>query len=63
MKRIITLVISALVVIGLIILGLRIISGAVSLVGGLFNAVLGVAVVLALVAIVIWMFSYAKKNR
>lgn len=62
MLKLIALVASALVALGLIILAVRIISGAVVLVGGLFNAVLGVVVVLALVAIVIWMFSYAKRN-
>ena len=33
------------------------------IIGGLFNAVLGIVVVLALVAIVIWMFAYAGKNK
>ena len=46
-----------------VILAVKLISGALSLVGGLFNTVLGILVILALVAIVIWMFQYAKKMR
>ena len=46
-----------------VILAVKLISGALSLVGGLFNSVLGILVILALVAIVIWMFQYAKKMR
>ena len=33
------------------------------LVSGLFNLVLGVLVVVALIALVFWMFAYAKKKR
>ena len=50
-------------VVGLIVLAglaVKLVSG---IVGGLFNAVLGVVVVLALVAIVIWMFAYAAKHK
>ena len=46
-----------------VILAVKLISGALSLVGGLFNTVLGILVILALVAIVIWMFQFAKKMR
>ena len=63
MKKLVAIIISALVVVGLVVLAAKLISGAVSLVGGLFNTLLGVAVILALVAIVIWMFRYASKNR
>ena len=42
---------------------IKLVSGAFSRRGSLRNGILGVAVLLALVAIVIWMFSYAKKNR
>lgn len=51
------------VAVGAVVLVIKLVSGAFSLLGGLLNAILGVAVVLALVAIVIWMFSYAKKNK
>ena len=50
-------------VIGVTVLAVRLVSGAISLVGGLIQAVLGIAVLAALVAIVIWMFSYAKKHK
>lgn len=42
---------------------IRLISGAFSLAAGALNTVLGIAVILALLAIVFWMFSYAKKHR
>lgn len=42
------------------ILAVKLVTG---IVGGLFNAVLGIFVVLALVAIVIWMFAYAGKHK
>ena len=63
MKKLVPAVLGALVLIGLVVLVIKLIGGAVGLVGGLLNAVLGVVVVLALVAIVVWMFSYASKNR
>ena len=50
-------------VIGVTVLAVRLVSGAISLVGGLIQAVLGIAVLAALVAIVIWMFNYAKKHK
>ena len=53
----------ALAVIGLLVLLVKIVSGAVALVGGLFNVILGVVVVVAMVLIVLRMFSYAKKHR
>ena len=52
----------ALVVIGVIVLGVKIVGGAFNLVGSAVNAVLGIVVILALVAIVIWMFRYAKRH-
>lgn len=54
--KIIGAIIALLVVIGIVVLAVRLISGAFSLLGGLIDAVLGLAVVVALVAIVIWMF-------
>lgn len=41
------------------VLAVKLVTG---IIGGLFNAVLGIVVVLALVAIVAWMFWYAKKK-
>ena len=53
----------ALAVIGLLVLLVKIVAGAITLVGGFLNVILGVAVVVAMVLIVLWMFSYAKKHR
>ena len=55
-------IVGGALVIGAAVLLVKLISGALKLVGGLLNAVLGIAVVLALVAIVVWMFRYAKKK-
>lgn len=49
--------------IGAVVLVIKLVSGAFSLIGGLLDAVLGLAVLVALVAIVIWMFRYAKKHK
>ena len=53
----------ALAVIGLLVLLVKIVSGAIALVGGFLNVIIGVAVVVAMVLIVLWMFSYAKRHR
>ena len=62
LKKIITYLIFAAVAIGLLVLAVNIIRGAVSLAGGLLNTILGIIIILALVAIVAWMLSYAKKS-
>ena len=62
LKKIITYLIFAAVAIGLLVLAVSIIRGAVSLAGGLLNTILAIIVILALVAIVAWMLSYAKKS-
>lgn len=49
--------------IGAVVLVIKLVSGAFHLIGGLLDAVLGLAVLVALVAIVIWMFRYAKKHK
>ena len=41
----------------------KIISGAITLISGLFNVILGVIVVLAVIALVVWMFRYAAKHK
>ena len=58
-----TIVFAVLAIAAVLVFGVKLISGAISIIGGAFNAVLGIVVILALVAIVIWMFAYAKKNR
>ena len=50
-------VVLAIVAISLVV---RLVSSAVS---GFFQLILGLVVVVALVLIVFWMFSYAKRNR
>ncbi len=61
-KKLVYALIVAAVAIALLVLLIRIVSGAVSVVSSGFNAVLGLAVVIALVIIVIWMFAYAKRH-
>ena len=63
LKKIGGLVLGLAIIVGVIVLALKLISGAAAVVGGLFNTILGILLVLALVVIVIWMFSYAKKHR
>lgn len=61
-KKVIPLVIGAAILIFAAVLVIKLISGALTLVTGAFNAVLGIFLILALVAIVVWMFAYAKKH-
>ena len=62
-KQISRIVVLVAVVISLVTLLVKLIQGTAGLVGSLFNLILGSVVVIALVAIVIWMFAYAKKMR
>lgn len=62
-KKICSLILALVLVIGGIVLAVKLISGALALAHGVLNTVLGVLVILALLAIVAWMFSYARKNR
>ncbi len=41
----------------------KLIQGTAGIVGSLFNVILGIAVAVALICIVIWMFWYASKKR
>lgn len=63
MKKIVAVVV-AVAVLGLAIAGVsfvvRLVSGLVS---GAFNLVLGALVIIALIAIVAWMFWYAGKHK
>lgn len=56
-------IIGLAVVIGIIVLIAKLIGGAASIVTGAFNTVLGIFVIICLIVIVIWMFSYAKKKK
>ena len=60
--KLIIMIVAAAVVVGLIGLGIKLIAGLFGLLGSFFNLLLGIAVVLALVIIVVWMFRYAAKN-
>ncbi len=62
-KKIGGLVLALVLVVGGIILAVKLISGAFALANGVLNTILGLAVILALAAIVIWMFSYARRMR
>ena len=62
-KKIGGLLIALALVIGGIVLAVKLISGALALAHGALNTILGIVVILALVAIVIWMFAYAKRTR
>ena len=61
-KKTLYVLLAAAVLIALLVLLIRLVSGAVSVVGGAFNAVLGLAVIAALVIIVVWMFAYARRH-
>ncbi len=61
--KIIVIAVCLLLAIGIISLISAVIKGAFHLVGGFFDVILGIVIILALVAIVIWMFSYAAKNK
>ena len=63
MKQLLPGALVALVVIGALLLVFRLLTGVFALASGLLNTLLGLAVVVALVAIVAWMFSYAKKHK
>lgn len=51
------------VAVGIIVLAVKLISGAIALLGGLIDAVLGFIVIITLVAIVMWMFRYAARSK
>ena len=62
-KDISRLVVLLAVVVFVGMLAVKLISGAVTLVSGLFNTVLGVLLILGLIVLVIWMFAYAGKKK
>ena len=59
-KTVALFVAALLVVLGVVSLVFRLLAGLAS---GAFNLVLGAVVVIGLIVIVIWMFSYAKSRR
>lgn len=42
---------------------LKLIAGAATIITGALNTVIALAVIIALIVIVVWMFSYAKRHR
>ena len=63
LKKIIPAILLLAVLLFSVILVFKLLSGAVTVVTGAFNAVLGLGVLLVLVIIVLWMFSYARKHK
>lgn len=63
MGKIIGIIVLAGLLIGAFALVFKLIAGAVGIIGGFFNLILGLVVIVALIVIVIWMFSYAKRNK
>ncbi|MBQ7692775.1 MAG: hypothetical protein IJT29_04115 [Oscillospiraceae bacterium] len=61
-KKLVYAILTAAVAIALVVLLVKIVSGAFGLLSGAVNAVLGIVVVAALVMIVLWMFSYARRR-
>ena len=61
-KKLVYAIRTAAVAIALVVLLVKIVSGAFGLLSGAVNAVLGIVVVAALVLIVLWMFSYARRR-
>lgn len=53
----------AAVAIGALVLAIKLFSGAFALLGGVIDAILGLALILALVILVLWMFRYAGNRR
>ncbi len=61
-KKTLYVILAAAVALALLVLLIRIVSGALRIGSGGFNAVLGLAVIAALVIIVVWMFAYARRH-
>ena len=62
-KSIAFTLLAAAAVLGVIALAVKLVGGAFSLLSGAVNAILGIVILLVLAAIVIWMFSYAKRKK
>ncbi len=62
-KKIGGLILALAIIIGVLVLAVKLISGAFALVHGALDTVLGVVLILGLIAIVAWMFAYAKKKK
>ena len=56
-------VIAAFLAIAALVIIIKLIKGAFALAGGVLNTILGIVIVVAIVAIAIWMLSYASKSK
>ncbi len=63
MKKLILPIVGIIVLIFAVSIVFKLIGGVAAIAQGLFNLILGVLVVLATIALVVWMISYAKRNR
>jgi len=63
MGKVTSIVLVVLLIVGAVTLGGKLLSGAISLVSGLLNTLLGLAVIIALIVIVVWMLKYAAKHK
>lgn len=63
MRKLIPIVLIVAVAAAAIAVLVKLIGGAVSLVTSLFQLILGLAIILALAALVVWMFRYASKRK
>lgn len=63
MKKIIAAGIILTVIIASAVILFKLISGAIGLISGLLNVVLGLGIIAACVAIVIWMFRFASRHK
>ena len=61
--KILLIALAVFVAVGATSLIFKLLSGAVGIIAGAINAVLGLAVIVALILIVVWMFSYARRNK
>ena len=61
-RKLVSAVIALALIIVLAVILIKHLTGAVSLVSGAFNTVLGIVLVLAMVVIAVWMLSYAKRH-
>ena len=56
-------ILAIIILVGVIILAIKILNGAINIVGGLFDSLLAIIIIIAMIVLVIWMFSYAKKHK
>lgn len=62
-SKLLPVILVCLLAVFAVVLVAKLIAGAASIITGTFNAILGLVVIIALVIIVVWMFSYAKKHK